>query len=273
VNDQGQTFAIIDGPVEFRMGSLPNEPDRFSNETPHRRVIPHRFAIAAQEVTVEQYQRFVRENPQISPNQSYLKKYSPEPNGPMIAVSWYGAAAYCNWLSEQERFPRDQWCYEPNPVSGYAEGMQIKADVLKLKGYRLPTEGEWEYACRAGTVTRCYYGNTVSLLGRHAWYTATSQDRAWPCGSLLPNDLGLFDMLGNVDEWCQDSANATRASKRWSYNDYMNSCEHINDKTLRPLRGETFSSRPAQVRSARRTLNRPSYWYADYGFRPARTYP
>ena len=100
--------------------------------------------------------------------------------------------------------PKDQWCYLPNEDGAYDEGMTIPADVLKRTGYRLPTEAEWEYACRAGTITSRYYGLSIDLLGKYAWYQANSQDHAWPCGSLLPNDLGLFDMLGNVYEWCQD---------------------------------------------------------------------
>ena len=122
----------------------------------------------------------------------------------MIGVSWYGAAAYCNWLSEQEGLPKDQWCYLPNEDGAYAEGMTIPADVLQRTGYRLPTEAEWEYACRAGAITSRYYGVSTDLLGKYAWYQANSQEHAWPCGSLLPNDLGLFDMLGNVFEWVQD---------------------------------------------------------------------
>ena len=99
---------------------------------------------------------------------------------------------------------KEQWCYEPNEAGAYAEGMTIPADVLQRTGYRLPTEAEWEYACRAGAVTSRYYGARVDLLGAYAWYHANSQDHAWPCGSLFPNDLGLFDMLGNMYEWCQE---------------------------------------------------------------------
>ena len=82
--------------------------------------------------------------------------------------------------------------------------MKILADALKQPGYRLPTEAEWEYACRAGTMTSRYYGRSVKLLEKYAWYLANSQDHAWPCGRLLPNELGLFDMLGNVYEWCHE---------------------------------------------------------------------
>jgi formylglycine-generating enzyme required for sulfatase activity len=200
VNGQGQTFVLIEGPVEFRMGSPPNEPDRNLYETPHHRVIPRRFAIAAKEVSVAQYQR----NPQIGISQNYLDKYSPDPSGPMIGVTWFGAVAYCNWLSKQEGLPEDQWCYMPNERGAYDKGMRIPGNALQRTGYRLPTEAEWEYACRAGALTSRYHGFSVELLRAYARYAGSSGDHAWPCGSLLPNDLGLFDMLGNVCEWCQE---------------------------------------------------------------------
>ena len=128
-------------------------------------------------------------------------QYSPNPKGPMNNVSWYDAAAYCNWLSRKENLPE---CYEPNERGKYAAGMRIKADALKLSGYRLPTEAEWEYACRSGATTSRYYGSSIDLLERYARYYKSLDIRASPCGSLLPNDLGLSDMLGNVYEWCQD---------------------------------------------------------------------
>jgi hypothetical protein len=108
VNGQGQTLAVIDGPLEFRMGSPAGEPDRNPAEIPHRRVIPRRFAIADKEVTVRQYQAFLDRNPHIA--RLEIDSYSPDPAGPMNGMTWFEAAAYCNWLSEQEGLPRSDWC-------------------------------------------------------------------------------------------------------------------------------------------------------------------
>src|SRR5208282_774010 len=122
----------------------------------------------------------------------------------MTAVDWYAASAYCNWLSEREGIPEDQWCYLKNTQGAYAEGMKLAPDYLSRGGYRLPTEAEMEYACRAGAVTSRYYGETEELLANYAWYQKNSTERTWPVGLLKPNDLGLFDMHGNVWTWCQE---------------------------------------------------------------------
>ena len=275
VNSQGQTFALIDGPVEFHMGSPPNEPYRSLDETLHRRTIPRRLFIAAREVTVEQFQQFVQADPrhkQYGTPQNRLDQYSsPKQGGPMIGVLWYAAAAYCNWLSRKENLPE---CYEPNDEGQYAEGMKIRADALQRTGYRLPTEAEWEYACRAGATTSRYYGLSEELLGQYAWYlTNTFGDRAQPCGTRLPNDLGLFDMLGNVYEWCNGRYEAYPPDKGGNFNDNIKLCEYINDANFRPLRGGTFFYIPAYVRSAVRRPFGPSYRDIFIGFRPSRTSP
>jgi formylglycine-generating enzyme required for sulfatase activity len=264
LNGQGQTFTVIDGPVEFRMGSPRTEPDRRSDETPHRIVIPRRFAIASKEVTVEQSQRFKK---------WATDKYSPDQEGAWIYPDWYTAARYCNWLSEQEGLLKDQWCYLPNEDGLYAEGMSIPADFLQRTGYRLPTEGEWEYACRAGTVTSRYYGHSIDLLNAYAWYQANSKVRAWTCGSLFSNDLGLFDMLGNVNEWCQDPGEANgKAKKRLKY-DSIYDTTHVYSKTARVRRGGCYLYPPDIIRSAEHSKYTPSLSIVYLGFRPARTYP
>ncbi len=277
VNGQGQTFAVIDGPVEFRMGSPSTETERIPEIEPPRRIrIPRRYAIAAKEVTVEQFQRFLKQagitigRYQISP--SSLQKFSPDPQGPWILADWYTAAHYCNWLSEEEGLPKDQWCYLPNEAGAYAEGMSIPADVLERRGYRLPTEAEWEYACRAGAVTSRYYGHSIDLLDAYARYEANSKEHAWMCGGLFPIDLGLSDMLGNVFEWCQDSGDASRPVRAGINIDYINIYGSVRGKAARLLRGGAFDYWPAIVRSAGRVGCFPAGRYVSYGFRPSRTY-
>jgi formylglycine-generating enzyme required for sulfatase activity len=274
-NGQGQTFALIDGPVEFRMGSLPTDPERIGgNERPNRMMIPRRFAIADREVTVAQFQRFLKTRTELRliAHPDLLNRFSPDPDGPWIGPDWYTAAEYCNWLSEQERIPRNQWCYEPT-AAGYVEGMTIPADVLQRTGYRLPTPAEWEYACRSGTITSRHYGLTTDLLRRYAWYQANSDERAWSGGSLLPNDLGLFDMLGNVYEWMNDWFDAPRPWARGRYSDTINVSEHVLEKRPRLLLSGSFAQPPAGIRASGRRGNAPSLRDASYGFRLARTHP
>jgi serine/threonine protein kinase/formylglycine-generating enzyme required for sulfatase activity len=266
VNGQGQTFALIKAPVKFRMGSPPNEPDRDADEIPHDRAISDKFAIAVKEVTVAQYQQFVKEHPGFGLAQNYLDKFSPAPDGPMIGVNWFGAAAYCNWLSKRERIPEDQWCYLRNERHEYDKGMKIPADVLKRKGYRLPTEAEWEYACRAGAITSRFYGLSIELLGAYARYAGSSQEHAWRCGSLLPNDLGLFDVLGNVYEGCE------QPHTRYQPGGTESPSDDAIDDIPRLLRGGTFTYHPALIRSADRNSSAPTYRGIIFGLRLARTY-
>jgi formylglycine-generating enzyme required for sulfatase activity len=131
---------------------------------------------------------------------------------------------------------------------------------------------EWEYACRAGAVTSRCYGQSIDLLDAYARYQANSKAHVWASGSLFPNDLGLFDMLGNVYEWCQESANGPKSGKHQINANIIIVSEAIGEKNPRFLRGGSFSYLPAFVRSAFHIWYAPSGRVPDIGFRPARTY-
>jgi formylglycine-generating enzyme required for sulfatase activity len=264
ISGQGHTFMVTSGPVEFTMGSPRWEPARGGNEPPPDRVhIARRFAIGNREVSIRQYDRFARAVGNVPPD--YKNQYSPDPDGPANRISWFAAAQYCNWLSEQEGIPKDQWCYEPNAAGAYAADMRIAAGALCRTGYRLPTEPEWEYACRAGAITSRPYGHAEELLNRYAWYLPTSPDRVQFGATLRPNDLGLFDMLGKVWEWSHDSLR-TRSGKE------LNLPESVDILNPHILRGGSFLNPPPSIRSAYRNWYAPTYRDIYICFRVARTY-
>jgi formylglycine-generating enzyme required for sulfatase activity len=271
---EGHTLAMVPAGREVLMGSLFREAGRSAdNETPHRKRIPRAFAIATKEVTVAQFRRFLEANPALVRGYGYLKKFSPVDEGPAINVTWFLAAQYCNWLSKQEGIPEDQWCYPTDPAE-IKDGMQLTKDYLKRTGYRLPTEAEWEYACRAGAATSRFHGAADALLKEYGWYSKTSGDeRTSPVGRFKPNDLGLFDMLGNVMEWCQDRALRYRPARRGQALDDAEEAEAVVDEGQpRVLRGGSFDRPAGTLRSAWRLFARPVEGPPGSGFRVARTH-
>jgi serine/threonine protein kinase/formylglycine-generating enzyme required for sulfatase activity len=267
VNGLGQTFAVIPAPGKFKVGSPPDEKGRESYEVRREVRIDYAFAMATKLVTVAEFKKCL---PKSGPDE----RLSSGEDTPINAVSWYRAARYCNWLSEQEKIPRDQWCYEPNAKGEYAEGMKVKPNYRSLSGYRLPTEVEWEYACRAGTLTAWAHGSDAKMLGHYAWYLLNSNSMMHPVGSLKPNALGLFDMQGNAWQWCQNvDREELRAGAVPSIIPEINKdIEDVKDTNIRVKRGGSCYLDAVYVRPASRNGGDPPGMDSGTGFRVARTY-
>jgi serine/threonine protein kinase/formylglycine-generating enzyme required for sulfatase activity len=269
VNSQGQTMVVIPDRAEFLMGSHPTEPGREAKEIQHRRHISRIFAIAAKPVTKGQILRVRGEY--FRDREDSVNLNAPLDDCPAVEISWYDAAEYCNWLSKHEGIPQNQWCYEPNKKGEYAEGMRLVADYLKRKGYRLPTEAEMEYSCRAGAATSRFYGETEDLLSKYALWVGNFPECSSPVGTLKPNDFGLFDMLGNVWNWCQEAKNdyPKKGDNADVTEDTEDRLEVGGEKRVQ--RGSSFDYRAPYVRCAYRSFAVPSNRSYRGGFRVART--
>jgi formylglycine-generating enzyme required for sulfatase activity len=145
--------------------------------------------------------------------------------------------------------------------------MRLKGGALQLTGYRLPTGTEWEYACRAGSVTRWSFGESVEMLDRYAWSITNSGLHSQPVGKLRPNDWGLFDMHGNAWEWCLERLDSQGLPV---LGDFALD-EVVTDDTFRPLRGGTFLNDPPAIGSTSIIWNPSSNHTGADSFRVART--
>jgi hypothetical protein len=267
VSAQGHTLAVVPGPVEFRMGSPDYEPGKSYAERQHPRRIDRTFAVATKEVTTEQFLKFLADHPEV-------RKVEEPPAGasadwaqrPAIA-SWWEAAQYCRWLSEQEGIASAEMCYPSVPE--IKEGMRL-ANPFERTGYRLPSEAEWEYAARAGAETPYSFGSSADVLARYAWHKKNSSDHLWPVGLLAPNRLGLFDQYGNALEWCHNAYNMNYPDgSRGPAPDVVVS--GMLGPAARVQRGGWHGSEPIHLRSAQRWATSPANRNAADGFRIART--
>jgi eukaryotic-like serine/threonine-protein kinase len=261
VTGQGQSMAIIPGPVVFLMGSPDSEAGRTETETLHKRRIARAFSVSMKPVTVEQFVKFDKTF-QPPPNPA------PAPDLPAVPATWFQAAAYCNWLSKDAGISESQWCYEMN---ARGEVTKLRPKYLSLTGYRLPTEAEMEYATRAGTICSRYYGEAESLLPKYAWYTKNSKERIWPAGKLKPNDFGLFDAHGNVWTWCQEASKDYPPANNTTITEDVEDDLEIVPTHSRVLRGGSFYNQASNLRSAYRDDDMPTYRINRVGFRVART--
>jgi len=184
------------------------------------------FDMGVYEVTQEQYQKVMGTNP---------SHFTGEDNLPVETVSWDDAVEFCKKLSQEEG-----------------------------KTYRLPTEAEWEYACRAGTTTQYCYGNNVSQLGEYAWYDKNSGGKTHPVGQKKPNTWGLYDMHGNVWEWCHD----------WFWSEWYSKSpvenplnENNGEMVSRILRGGSWYYYDHSCRVSNRINGSPDHHFEGFGFR------
>jgi formylglycine-generating enzyme required for sulfatase activity len=231
---------------EFLMGSPDLDKNAQNIEKPQHQVrITKPFYLGAYPVTQEQWKAVMGNNP------SRLKG----PKNPVEQVSWDDCQEFLKRLNE--RFRRSH----PSPL------------LVGEREFRLPTEAQWEYACRAGSTTRYCFGNAEKQLGKYAWYGKNSGDKTHPVGEKKPNAWGLYDMHGNVSEWCAD----------WFGGDYTHSRtddptgptmavdeQGITKGVPRMIRGGNYRSLPKFCRSASRISNVPDFSYYDLGFRVAR---
>jgi formylglycine-generating enzyme required for sulfatase activity len=254
---EGHTMLRISGPLEFDMGSPSDEPGHEPYEFRHRRRIEHSFAISTCEVTIGQYRRFRQQS-------SGAADVSSSEDCPINHVSWLDAVAYCRWLSEQEQVPEQEMCYPPLPE--IKPGFKPADDFVRRTGYRLPTEAEWEYACRAGSTTRWFTGTSEESLQKFAWLSANSGEHLWPVGTLRPNPLGLFDICGNVAEWCHNVEEPDLPEGGQPKAGYRPA-----PQASCASRGGAYHVLSKRSRSAQRYFYEPSKKFSFTGFRLART--
>jgi formylglycine-generating enzyme required for sulfatase activity len=226
----------------YYMGSPDTEEDRDINEM-QRLVTMRPFHIGKYEVTQKEYQEVMGKNP----------SYFLGDNLPVENVSWFDAIEYCNALSRREGLP------VAYTITGTGNNRIVTWDQDSL-GYRLPTEAEWEYACRAGTRTPYNTGNSINNRNQANYFSNGTRN----VGSYPPNNWGLYDMHGNVAEWCWDL-----------YSNYNASLDNENNpaENHRVFRGGSWFNLTMRLRSAFRDHYFPNYRTVSIGFRVVRTIP
>jgi formylglycine-generating enzyme required for sulfatase activity len=251
-------FVLVQ-PNTFTMGSPADELCRFSNETQHQVTLTHSFYVSTTEVTQAQWQAAMGWN----------ESYFPGANLPVEQVTWFDAAKYSNERSAGEgltpAYTITGATYSGNHISGATVTWNQSAN-----GYRLLTEAEWEYACRAGSTTAFCNGGisqckceSESHLTQVGWYCGNSGNRTHDVGTKSPTAWGIYDMHGNVWEWCWDW---------WGYyGGPVTNPTGPSSGSYRVVRGGSWNYNARICRSALRNGSLPDSLNGYLGFRLART--
>jgi len=245
LNFQIEGMVFVEGGT-FEMGDHYNEAS--DDELPVHEVTLSSFFIGQYEVTQDEYETVMGSNP--------AHNYGVGDNYPVYYLTWYNAVEYCNALSIQENLTP---CYDLTDWS-----CNFSAD-----GYRLPTEAEWEYAARGGvnwTDDYRYSGTTDNLVD-YAWYNSNSGEQTHEVGTKLPNQLDIYDMSGNVCEWCND-----RYLSSYYNSSPANNPPGPDSGFYRVLRGGYWGHGAIHCRVADRDHNYPGSYYYIIGFRILRTF-
>jgi len=258
------TFVEID-PLQFVMGSPTSESCRLSDETQHTVMVTRPFYMQVTEVTQYHWESVFGSNP---------SNFS-GPDHPVEYITWYDAIAFCNEMSDadglEEVYFADAAMTTPFSGTPPITSGSVYWDKTK-DGYRLPTETEWELACRACTTTAynsgdtntdCYDDENLDPLG---WYRYNSDDSTQDVGTLTPNDYGLYDMHGNVWEWCWDIYGSYPSGVTM---DPMGASSGSN----RVIRGGSYSGYAKICRSAQRSYETPDNRAPNRGMRLVRWVP
>lgn len=261
---------IVFTPGDAMIGSRTEEPGRKNDETQHLVHFTRPYAVCQSEVTVAMWKRFQQET---NRTDGLFEEHSSSPDVPVCGPTWYTSILFCRWLSEVSGRAEAEQCYVA--ADKVPEDQRIQLDdgstfprswpfQPERTGFRLLTEAEWERACRAGTQTAFYFGNDEKLLDHYAWWNGNSGRRSHLAGTARPNLRGLYDMHGNIFEWCHD----------W-YGEFTDAPDPRGpaDGNDRIVRGGGWFNSATISRCSARHHEQPSYRVYYSGCRIARTLP
>ncbi len=235
-----------------------------SDEKPtHKVIFDYDFYIGKYEVTLSEYSLFLEAKGQTRASETVAPEMK---ELPVTNVTWWDAIAYCNWLSEMEGLAvAYRLLGEPEEGQLLDSEGKITTDVANVVGYRLPTEAEWEFAARGGILSRGFIYSGSDDPDQVAWHPSNSGGEAQDVGKKVPNELGIFDMSGNVWEWCSD----------WHalYSDSERINPYVSSGTLKPIRGASFGDEVTCSRVSYRGYVYPDNANDFFGFRVCRREP